>query len=197
MGLSVRQAIENGYRTATGRNLGQGWGQNSGVVRSVAPPEQNRFQEPKQVKETPNLAALVRQTVGLRPRRDPAAFVIRHENTEMDQLTTQYHAGASALLNPKVAGKAGAQKQFDAAAYRILQLGNDLPVTGVLVKAGITRAAVKAGLQKRYGPVQRSAPVAKSDLKPSPVPQLDAWGMPRMTQGISPRAAVRRSMGLR
>ena len=198
MAKSVRDAIASGYRAATGKNLGAGWGQRSGVTRSVAPIEQNRFQEPEDVTpRTPNLSKMIRATVGLRPRVDPSALVTKANALILDKLQAEYHYSVSALLNPKYANKQAAQKAFDNAAMQILQLGRELPKNGNLEKANISNEQIIVGLQKRYGPVQRSESTTPSlDLRPSPVRQLDAYGMPRQTQGITPRAAVRRSMGL-
>lgn len=189
---SIRETIAKTTFGNSGERLSRDW-----IERGEDRTETPRFEEPEKVKETPGLAKLIRATVGLKPKIDPAALVMKAEPTEMDKLARKYHHSAAALLDPRIRDKATAQKQFDHSAMAILRSGNPLPATGALIRAGITSAQVKAGLTKRYGPVERSAPTPGPGLVPSPVAQIDAFGMPRVTQGIDPRSAVRRSMGLR
>ena len=189
MAKSIREIVAENTFTNEGQRPRRDW-----IERGEHRTEIPLFEEPEnKTPDTPNLSKMVRATVRLRPRTDPAALVLRAEPSEMDRLAAVYHSSAAALLNPK-SDKAGAQKAFDNAAMAIIRSGNPLPANGNLIKAGVTSDQVKAGLKARYGSVERSGP--SSDLRPSPVPQLDAWGMPRMTHGIDPRAAVRRTMGL-
>lgn len=167
---TVREVIEHNYQRATGRQL-------SGELMR----RKHEAEDPEKLSARAAVEALIIRSAYQSP---------------MSRLLDRYQVAA--LRVHRGDRSQAAYEALDSVALEILRSGNGFGADAVLIEAGIKNDDVIASMVER-GVLAKVAPVKTITVRtrPSPVPQISSiTGGPTRRIGITPKSAVRRSMGL-